>query len=198
MVYRGHRLSADQREELLDTVDLGPSRTLQQDVEFGVLQIVDLALKAISPAVNDPSTGITCVDQLSRTLIRFASRELPPALLYDPPGVLRASIPWIGFEGMLNSAFEQIRLYSRADVAVSLRMLRALSNIAGTLEEPAYRGKLHELGKRIVQGCTNELTEEEVRPMCLRLATLEQLAIIPAPSARRQDCSDDLVLYSLP
>src|SRR5450755_320110 len=107
MVHRGHRLSPAQREELLETVDLGPSRTLQQDVEFGVLQIVDIALKAISPAVNDPSTGVSCVDQLSRILIRFASREMPAALLYDPPGIVRASVPWIDFDGMLTSAFEQ-------------------------------------------------------------------------------------------
>jgi uncharacterized membrane protein len=181
MVYRGHQLSAEQREELLNAVDLGPSRTLQQDVEFGVLQIVDIALKAISPAVNDPSTGVSCVDQLSRILIRFASRETPPALLYDPPGVVRASIPWIGFGGLVTSAFEQIRLYSKADIAVSLRMLRALGDIAGTVEDPAYRSILHDLGKRIVTGCAERLTEEEVRPLCVRLEALEKLAISPAP-----------------
>jgi uncharacterized membrane protein len=79
---------------------LGPSRTLQQDIEFGVLQIVDIALRAISPAVSDPSAGVNCVDQLSRILIRFASRETPTPLLYDPPGIVRASIQWIGFQGM--------------------------------------------------------------------------------------------------
>jgi uncharacterized membrane protein len=181
MVYRGHQLSSEQREQLLDTVDLGPSRTLQQDVEFGVLQIVDIALKAISPAANDPSTGISCVDQLSRILIRFASREMPASLLYDPPGVVRASIPRIGFEGLLTSAFEQIRLYSKADIAVSLRMLRALADIAGTTDNPAYRLKLHELGMRILNGCAEELTEEDVKPMSVRLATLEKLATASTP-----------------
>jgi uncharacterized membrane protein len=181
MVYRGHQLSSEQREQLLDTVDLGPSRTLQQDVEFGVLQIVDIALKAISPAVNDPSTGISCVDQLSRILIRFASREMPASLLYDPPGVVRASIPRIGFEGLLTSAFEQIRLYSKADIAVSLRMLRALADIAGTTDNPAYRLKLHELGMRILNGCAEELTEEDVKPMSVRLAILEKLATASTP-----------------
>jgi uncharacterized membrane protein len=176
MVYRGNRLSEEQREELLGTVDLGPSRTLQQDVEFGVLQIVDIALKAISPAVNDPSTGVSCVDQLSRILIRFASREVPPALLFDPPGVVRVSIPGIDFGGLLTSAFEQIRLYSKADIAVSLRMLRALGDIAETTADPAYRLKLHELGIRILAGCADALTEEEVRPMGARLARLEKLA----------------------
>ena len=181
MMHRGNRLSPDQYEELLGAVDLGPSRTLQQDVEFGVLQIVDIALKAISPAVNDPSTGVSCVDQLSRILIRFASREMPAPLLYDPPGVVRASIPWIDFGGLLTSAFEQIRLYSKADIAVSLRMLRALSDIAGTVEDPAYRLKLLELGIRVANGCAEKLTEEEVRPIRVRLATLEKLAASPAP-----------------
>jgi uncharacterized membrane protein len=154
---------------------------LQQDVEFGVLQIVDIALKAISPAVNDPSTGVSCVDQLSRILIRFASREALPPLLYDPPGVVRVSIQWIDFDGLLTSAFEQIRLYSKADIAVSLRMLRALGDVAGTAEDPAYRLKLHELGIRIVDGCAGELTEEEVRPMRVRLAALAALTTAPAP-----------------
>ena len=71
--------------------DIGPTRTLQQDVEFGVLQIVDIALKAISPAVNDPSTAINCVDQLSRIMIRFASRQPPDEPMFDPPGVIRVS-----------------------------------------------------------------------------------------------------------
>ena len=75
MVSKGNRLSPEGTAELLAAFDFGPTRTLQQDVEFGVLQIVDIALKAISPAVNDPTTAISCVDQLSRILIRFASRR---------------------------------------------------------------------------------------------------------------------------
>jgi uncharacterized membrane protein len=174
MVNKENRLSPAQYEWLLGTVDLGPSRTLQQDVEFGVLQIVDIALKAISPAVNDPSTGISCVDQLSRILIRFASREMPAPLLYDPPSIVRASIPWIGFDGLLNSAFEQIRLYSKSDIAVSLRMLRALTDIACTVRDPVYHAKLREMGVRIVDGCAGKLTEEELKPMRVRLAALEK------------------------
>jgi uncharacterized membrane protein len=179
MIYRGDRISPDQREELIDTVDLGPSRTLQQDVEFGVLQIVDIALKAISPAVNDPSTGVSCVDQLSRILIRFAARKMPAALLYDPPGIVRASVPWIDFDGILTSAFEQIRLYSKADIAVSLRMLRALGDIAGTTGDIAYRKKLQELGIKIVDGCAERMTEQEVTPMRVRLAALERMSTAP-------------------
>ena len=59
---KGDRLPADGVADLFGAFDFGPTRTLQQDVEFGVLQIVDIALKAISPAVNDPSTAIDSVD----------------------------------------------------------------------------------------------------------------------------------------
>ena len=179
MVYKGERLSSQGIAELRGAFDLGPSRTLQQDVEFGVLQIVDIALKAISPAVNDPSTAISCVDQLSRILIRFASREPPESMLYDPPGVARVSILWTDFDRMLDSAFEQIRLYSQTDMAVSLRLLRALGDIAISTPDPLYRRTLAERGRRIVAGCAQKLGEEELREMRVRLAALERFMVIP-------------------
>jgi len=179
-VYKGDRLSSGGIAELRGAFDFGPSRTLQQDVEFGVLQIVDIALKAISPAVNDPSTTISCVDQLSRVLIRFASREPPESMIYDPPGIVRVIILWPDFERMLDSAFEQIRLYSQGDIAVSLRMLRALGDIAITAPDPSYRRTLAERGRRIVAGCAQKLGEEELRQMRVRLAALEGFAVIPA------------------
>jgi uncharacterized membrane protein len=172
MVSKGNRLTPEGTAALLGAFDFGPTRTLQQDVEFGVLQIVDIALKAISPAVNDPTTAISCVDQLSRILIRFASREPPEELLYDPPGIVRAGIGWIRFERLLDAAFEQIRMYSKTDVAVSLRLLRALGDIAVTTPDPEFRRILIERGRRIVAGCAEKLGEEELRGLRARQAAL--------------------------
>src|SRR5208283_1481865 len=181
MVSKGNRLTPDGTAELLAAFDCGPTRTLQQDVEFGVLQIVDVALKAISPAVNDPTTAISCVDQLSRILIRFASREPPEDLLYDPPGIVRASIQWIHFERLLEAAFEQIRMYSKTDVAVSLRLLRALGDIAASTPYPEFRRILIEQGMRTVAGCAEKLGEEEMRELCIRQAALESFTAISQP-----------------
>jgi uncharacterized membrane protein len=75
------RMSEDLELRLLAALDIGPTRTMQQDVEFGVIQIVDIALRAISPAVNDPSTAISCVDQLSRIIICWLGREAEINLL---------------------------------------------------------------------------------------------------------------------
>jgi uncharacterized membrane protein len=181
MVSKGNRLSPEGTAELLTAFDFGPARTLQQDVEFGVLQIVDIALKAISPAVNDPTTAITCIDQLSRILIRFASREPPEDLLYDPPGIVRVSIEWIHFERLLDAAFEQIRMYSKTDVPVSLRLLRALGDIAVSTTDPAFRQILVENGMRVVAGCAEKLSEEELGGLPVRLTALESVAAIPQP-----------------
>lgn len=154
---------------------LGPTRTLEQDIEFGVLQLVDIALKAISPAVNDPSTAINCIDQLSSVLIHFAAREAPRTNFYDPPGVLQVSIPYVGFDRLLESAFEQIRLYARADVAVSLRILRALSDIALTLPDNADRRLLAVHGRQLLRGCSQVLSEDLLAELKSRLASLEKI-----------------------
>ena len=174
------RITAKAQAEFLASFDIGPARTLQQDVEFGVLQIVDIALKAISPAVNDPTSAISCVDQLSRILIRFAARQAVDPLLFDPPGVIRVSIPWIGFTGLLDSAFEQIRLYAKGDIAVSLRLLRALADVAATTPDPAYRRTLVDRGRRILAGCAEKLGQEEMSALRHRAAQLEKLALAPA------------------
>jgi uncharacterized membrane protein len=178
---KGDRMVPAASDELRGAFDFGPTRTLQQDVEFGVLQIVDIALKAISPAVNDPTTAIGSVDQLSRILIRIAARETPESVLYDPPGVFRVYVPWIGFERLVDSAFEQIRLYSRSDVAVSLRILRALTDIAVTTPDPQYRRILAERGRRIVEGCAGVLTEDELKPIRTRATALDSLPTLPRP-----------------
>ena len=178
MVSKGNRLPPEGTAELLAAFDLGPTRTLQQDVEFGVLQIVDVALKAISPAVNDPTTAINCIDQLSRILIRFASREPPEDLLYDPPGIVRASIGSIHFGRLLEAAFEQIRMYSKTDVAVSLRALRALGDIAASTPDPEFRRILVEQGMRTVAGCAEKLGEGELRELRARQAVLESFTAI--------------------
>ncbi|HUO14554.1 MAG TPA: DUF2254 domain-containing protein [Verrucomicrobiae bacterium] len=167
------RITEQAAKEFLAAFDIGPTRTLQQDIEFGVLQMVDIALRAISPAVNDPTSAISCVDQLSRVLIRFVSRRPAEQFIFDPPGVFRVSIPWIGFQGLLRSAFEQIRLYAKGDVAVSLRLLRAIGDVASATEDSDYRKALCSMGKNIAAGCAEKLTELELRDVEVRAKTVE-------------------------
>ena len=172
-VSREDRINPVRLAELMGAFDIGPTRTLQQDVEFGVIQIVDIALRAISPAVNDPSTAISCIDQLSRILIRWLGRALPAPVLFDPPHVPRVFVPWISVEGMLDTAFEQIRHYAARDAAVSLRLVRAIGEIAGALQQDDARAKLLERARRVVDGCDERLGEVEAARLRQRVAMLE-------------------------
>jgi uncharacterized membrane protein len=185
MVSKPDVLTAELCAEIRGSFDFGPTRTLQQDAEFGILQIVDIALKAISPAVNDPSTAINCIDHLGRILIRYGQRDPQECLLYDPPGVLRVIVPWQRFERMAESAFGQIRLYAQSDIAVSLRLMRALCDIAGAIPTASDKRLLVEHGQRILAGCAKALPDEDLREMRDRMETLERIAGRPSPEKPR-------------
>ena len=173
-VSRSDRIVANRAHLLLGAIVIGPTRTFEQDVEFGVVQIVDIALRALSPAVNDPTTAISCVDHLSAILIRWASRMPPDEDYFEPPHVLRLSVPWIGFEGLLDLAFEQIRHYALSDAAVSLRLMRALGDIASTIEDAERRDVLVKRGQQIVTDCTDRLEGNDLARLQQRLTILKQ------------------------
>jgi uncharacterized membrane protein len=170
------RVTPERQARLLSAIDIGPTRTMQQDVEFGIIQIVDIALRAISPAVNDPTTAINCIDQLTRVMIVWASRAAPPTYLHAPPHVLRLAIPWIGYEGLLDTAFEQIRHYAKSDIAVSLRLLRAFDDMFVADASVTAQVSLIERARRVVEGCERQLPENDVLPLRRRLTRLEARA----------------------
>jgi uncharacterized membrane protein len=172
-VLEAGRVTAEREARLLTAIDIGPVRTMQQDVEFGIIQIVDIALRAISPAINDPTTAINCIDQLSRILIYWTHRSPPQAYMHGPPSILRVVVPWIDFDGLLQTALEQIRHYSQSDIAVSLRLLRAIDDIviAGAL--PNEQHCLLRLALRVVEGCEEQLPEGDLLNLRGRLARLE-------------------------
>ena len=167
------RMTPARQDRLLTAIDIGPARTMQQDVEFGVIQIVDIALRAISPAVNDPTTAINCIDQLGRILIVWASRAPAEPFMYGPPHVLRLAAPWITHEGLLDTAFEQIRHYAKSDVAVSLRLLRIFEDIVVAGASPREALSLFERAQRVVFGCEQALPAHDVEPLRRRLARLK-------------------------
>ncbi len=133
-----------------DAFDLGPVRTMQQDVGFGVRQLVDVALKAISPAVNDPSTACTCIDRLGSRLAAIAPRRCGARVLADGQ-VARVVIPQPTFAQLADLAFNQLRQYGRADLAVSIRLLRAIE-VAARLASAAQRTHLRHHAELIHDG----------------------------------------------
>jgi uncharacterized membrane protein len=156
--------------------EFGPTRTLKQDVEFGILKIVDIALKAISPAVNDPSTAVNCIDQLSAVLIYFCSRNPTGKTHTNTDGKVVVTIPWLDFERLVDSAFEQIRMYAKTDVAVNLRLLRAFGDIAQIVADKPVRMTLAERGRKILASCEKNFEDDEIIEMKRRMIFLEKLS----------------------
>jgi len=118
-------------------------RTVEQDPAFGIRQIVDMALKALSPGVNDTSTAVMCVDYLTAILARLACRQFPSPHRYDGE-VLRVIIIVSTFEGLLAEAFDQIRRSAEGNVAIMARMLGAIDTLASMSDSPDHRRALKE------------------------------------------------------
>lgn len=132
-------------------------RTVEQDPAFGIRQIVDIALKALSPGINDTTTAVICVDYLSAILIRLAPRKIAASNLTDQ-GELRVITRSTSFGNMLAQAFEQIRQNAAGNVAVMLRMLDALQTIANLTTSQIRRRAIREQ----VQ-CIAELAERTIK-----------------------------------
>jgi uncharacterized membrane protein len=116
-------------------------RTVPQDPGFGVRQMVDIALKALSPGVNDATTAVACIDYLAAVLVRMASRrDPPPARVVD--GTIRVIALGANFETALEEAFSEIRRSASTNVRVLVRAVGALELIAGVARSRQRRTAL--------------------------------------------------------
>jgi uncharacterized membrane protein len=116
-------------EELTDLFSLDRYRTIEQDAGFGIRQIVDIALKALSPGVNDTTTAINCIDNLGEIVGDIARRRLP-ATVRSKDDVPRVLIAAPDFEDYVETAFDQIRLSGKGNMAIFLRLLETLMFVA--------------------------------------------------------------------
>jgi uncharacterized membrane protein len=128
--------SARALENAIDRgVHIGRHRTLTQDCEFGIAQVVEIAIRALSPAVNDTFTGVACVDWLADALLTLAERPPLEGNWYDTASTLRVWMPPVRLERLVKLAFDQIRQASTSTPAVLIRQLEAIHRLAPRLPE---------------------------------------------------------------
>jgi uncharacterized membrane protein len=116
-------------------VHIGRHRTLTQDSEFGIAQVVEIAIRALSPAVNDTFTGVACVDWLADALLTLAERPPLEGNWYDTSSRLRVWMPPVRLERLAKFAFDQIRQASATTPAVLIRQLDAIRRLAPRLPD---------------------------------------------------------------
>lgn len=116
---------------------VGPRRTPRQDVGYAARELVEIALRALSPGINDPFTAMSCVDRLGGALGRLVERSVPVRIRRDGESVARVLIIEAdGFPEVLIQSFGQIREYGAGSTAVSLTILKALTEIANHASRP--------------------------------------------------------------
>jgi uncharacterized membrane protein len=163
LVFPGEKVNKKLAKKINDAFILGHERTEQQDVEFPINQLVEISLRALSPAVNDPFTAIRCIDQLSAALCHLAQRDFPSSYRYDSYDKLRVIAESIKFEELTDAAFNQIRQYSCSDAAVTIRLLEAIATIATFTNNSKYQSILRHHAEIILQDSREGLSQEQDR-----------------------------------
>lgn len=136
---RGGRIDESEIRRAREAFLLGDRRTTGQDLEFALEQLVELAVRALSPGINDPFTAIHCIDVLGDALARLAAHPSPRPWRTDEGGEPRVYLPAPDFDGLLDSAYHQIRQNGRGTASVILRLLERLADVAERAATDAAR-----------------------------------------------------------
>ncbi|MBW3563031.1 MAG: DUF2254 domain-containing protein [Actinobacteria bacterium] len=168
-------------EEVLDAFAFGTNRTMQDDVVFGIRQIVDIALRALSPAINDPTTAYEVTVHLGAMLGDILTHDLPPRVI-DGDEDRRVMRPYeLSHDDYVDHAFDQLRLSAARHPVAAINVLRTIGILIALLRERGLHERTRSLETQV------HLTVEAVerhRPLPydltkVRAAAAEALAIAP-------------------
>ncbi|MDO8878749.1 MAG: DUF2254 domain-containing protein [Pseudolabrys sp.] len=132
-------------DAIQSAVLIGGERTAVQDIEYSIHQLVEIALRALSPGINDPYTAIAALDRLTLSLCLVMSRGVARSVWQDDDGITRLVVPLSTFEGITDAAFNQIRQMSGGMPAVLIPMARNIGQLLGLandLQRPALEKHL--------------------------------------------------------
>jgi uncharacterized membrane protein len=166
-----------------EVVSVGFERTLQQDITFGMRQLVDVACKALSPAVNDPYTAVQAIDHLSVIFCAMAVRPLGDDIARDPKIGTLVLVPGRRFGEHLAVLCGMIRRYGASEPIVCLALLRLLSSCAALIgDDPERRAAIEKQVTLIVLDAEREIGQpEDLLPV---QAAAEAIAYPRPPSPR--------------
>jgi uncharacterized membrane protein len=122
----------------------GEDRTFEQDPKYAIRLLVDIAIKALSPAINDPTTAVQALDQIQDQLLRLGNRRLEIGAVRDLQGKLRLAVPHPTWDDFLRLAFEEIRSYGAGSVQVMRRMSASISDLIAALPQERHAALEHQ------------------------------------------------------
>lgn len=162
-VWPGHKVDERLSEQINCLFIVGAERTLEQDVEFAISQMVEIAVRALSPGINDPITAMICIDWLGDILSRLTRRRMPASHRFDEASRLRLICKSFDFEGMVDAAFNMIRQSAEIVPAVSIHLLETIATVAAQTRKKSDRDALLRQATLVTQGCKAHLSAEDDR-----------------------------------
>ena len=153
-VAEGDRLSQTQLEDEFgrEVISIGVRRILLQDPEFAIAQIVEIALRAMSPGVNDPNTAVTCVNWLADSLRILAQNPVGNPAHLDSQGNIRVIEKVNDFERVVEAAYGPIRQVARNSPMLTIAMLNSISLIAPFVQIATEQEALHNQVRLVYEG----------------------------------------------
>jgi uncharacterized membrane protein len=147
-------------EALREAVELGDERTFEQDPKYAIRLVVDIAIKALSPAINDPTTAVQALDQIEDFLIRLGRSRLEIGAFRDSNGQLALVVPFPTWDDFLLLALDETRSYGADSVQVMRRMKALIENLTAVL--PAERhAALRHWDQRLHGSITRSFADSE-------------------------------------
>ncbi|MGM0826953.1 MAG: DUF2254 domain-containing protein [Bacillota bacterium] len=126
-------------EDYLEFLVLGPDKEPMEDIELGIRKLVEIALRAISPAINDPNTAKNCIEEIGIILSKLAKHKLPSSYLSDEENNVRIILEQPTFVDYLYRSFYQLRHYGKQDISIIAEILRSLRMIGENNSEETKR-----------------------------------------------------------
>ncbi|MDA2811604.1 DUF2254 domain-containing protein [Nocardiopsis sp. RSe5-2] len=139
-------------------VRTGAERSTFQDPAFGVRQLVDIGVRALSPGVNDPTTAVQCIDRLQLLVEEFAQVPQGERVVRDRKGRVRAAVPLPQWEPLVELAFTELVLFSSGQPQVTRRLAAALDDIESHVPE-ARRAALRRAREELRRVCVRSMPE---------------------------------------
>lgn len=156
------------RSEAIETafaqaVVVGPERTPVQDLEFAIRQLVEIALRALSPSMNDAFTAIAAINRLGLSIATIMRRPSAERGFPDENGVVRVISPVSTFEGLVDIAFHQIRRSAADSPAVIMHLLETLAQLAELARDEGHRAVIAEHIDLVTESARRAITEPRDR-----------------------------------
>jgi uncharacterized membrane protein len=155
----------------------GPQRTLAQDPVFAIDQLAEIAIRALSAAVNDTFTALTCIDWLADGLCNVSGRHLAEGVYRDRHGKIRLLELDPSYARMVNRSFDKIRQAARGMPAVLIRLMDGLANVAEYTISPEQRHVVRRQADMVLRAGVETITEpEDLVDLRARYARFEEVA----------------------